>query len=216
MSTKLDRKAMEELLPWYAAGTLDAAETAEIEAALAADPVLRQRLEDAREEMGEAVLDAESLGSPSPRALDLLMARIEAEPRRAAGPLRRLDLGARLAGWLSPRTLGWTAALAALVVVVQAGIIARHIGGSEATYRTASAPQEGGLVVIVAFQPAATAEAIATTLAAARAGIVAGPSAEGLYRLRVGDAGTPPAEARKAADALKADTAVIRLMLPGH
>lgn len=220
MSTTLDRKEIEELLPWYAAGTLDADEAQQVAAALAGDPELRRRLALTREEMGEAVLDAELLGTPSPGALDKLMARIEAEPmrrqRRATG---FLDIGGRLAAWLSPPALGWAAAVAALLVVVQAGVItARFVPSAPTQYGTASAPgaTSAGSFAIVGFQPGATAEAISRVLETAKASIVEGPRPGGLYRVRIGAAGMAKADADRIIATLKAETGTVRLVLPAE
>ncbi len=220
MSTTLDHKEIEELLPWYAAGTLDADEAQQVAEALAGDPELRRRLALTREEMGEAVLDAELLGTPSPGTLDKLMARIEAEParrpRRAAG---LLDIGGRLAAWLSPPALGWAAAAAALLVVAQAGFItARFVAPEPAQYGTASAPEAtaAGHFALVGFQPGATAEAIGRVLETAKASIVDGPRPGGLYRVRIGAAGMAKADADKIIAALKAQTGTVRLVLPAE
>jgi anti-sigma-K factor RskA len=219
MSTTLDRREIEELLPWYAAGTLSPAERRQVEAALAADPELAALLAITHEEMGEAVLDTEQLATPSPKALDKLMAKIEAEPARRRSGLAAFDIGEQLAAWLSPRTLGWAAAAATLLVVAQAGLItARLLPGSPAQYTTASAPEAAaaGRFVIVGFQPGATAEAIARTLEGAGASIVDGPRPGGLYRLRIGAADMAAAEADKAIAALKAQTQTVRLVLPAE
>lgn len=220
MSTTLDRREIEELLPWYAAGTLDADEAQQVAAALAGDPELRRRLALTREEMGEAVLDAELLGTPSPGALDKLMARIDAEPaRRPARAMSLLDIGGRLAAWLSPPVLGWATAAAALLVVAQAGLITTRLVPSAPTqYSTASGPQAtaAGSFALVAFQPNATAEAIAKLLESRKASIVDGPRPGGFYRLRIGEAGMAKADADKAIAALRAETGTVRLVLPAE
>jgi anti-sigma-K factor RskA len=220
MSTTLDRREIEELLPWYAAGTLDADEAQQVAAALAGDPELRRRLALTREEMGEAVLDAELLGTPSPGALDKLMARIEAEPARRPGrAMSLLDIGGRLAAWLSPPVLGWATAAAALLVVVQAGILTtRLVPDAPVQYSTASGPRAtaAGSFALVAFQPDATAQAIAKLLEAKKASIVDGPRPGGLYKLRIGEAGMAKTDADKAIAALRAETGTVRLVLPAE
>jgi hypothetical protein len=170
--------------------------------------------------MGEAVLDAELLGTPSPAALDRLMARIDAEPaRRPARTRSLLDIGGRLAAWLSPPALGWVAAAPALLVVVQAGVItARLVPSAPTQYGTASAPgaAETGRFALVGFQPNATAEAIGRLLEANKASIVDGPRPGGLYRVRIGAADMAKADADKAVAALKAQTGTVRLVLPAE
>jgi hypothetical protein len=56
--------------------------------------------------------------------LAALLARIESEPPRAAAPI---SLGTRIREFfagLSPRTLVWSASAAALVILLQAGLLA--------------------------------------------------------------------------------------------
>jgi len=52
------------LLPWYAAGTLDAKKAARIEAALAGDPALRASLARVEEERAADIQRNEALDSP--------------------------------------------------------------------------------------------------------------------------------------------------------
>ena len=83
IATDPRRRELEELLPFYANDRISAADKARVETALATDPELAARLEIIREDMAETILLNESLGAPSPRALDRLMAGIEAEPQQA-------------------------------------------------------------------------------------------------------------------------------------
>ncbi len=71
------------LLPWYAAGTLQPADKARVEAALATDPALRASLSRIEEEREEDVQLNQSLPPPRSAQLDALMRRIESDaPRR--------------------------------------------------------------------------------------------------------------------------------------
>jgi hypothetical protein len=69
---KLSQGDLEELLPWHAAGTLDATDAAEVERALAADPELARRFALVREELTETILLNVSLGVPSARTMEKL------------------------------------------------------------------------------------------------------------------------------------------------
>ena len=71
------RRELEELLPFYANGRIAEADKGRVETALAADPALAARLDIIRDDMAETVLLNESLGAPSHRALEKLMAEIE-------------------------------------------------------------------------------------------------------------------------------------------
>ena len=78
---------VEMLLPWYAAGTLNARDGRRVEEALASDPELARQYAVIREEYAETIDLNESLGAPSVRAMERLFAAIEAE--EASAPKRR-------------------------------------------------------------------------------------------------------------------------------
>jgi len=186
-----ERSEIEELLPWHAAGTLDRRDTRRVEAALAEDPELTRRYALVRDELGETIHLNETLGAPSARAVDALFAKIDAEPARRQ--VASLKLGARIGEFfagLSPRTLAWSASAAALAIVLQAGLITGIIlkeNGPDG-YETASAPTRvtgEGSYALVRFQPHANAAAIADFLETNKLSIAGGPSAGGLYRVRI-------------------------------
>ena len=107
---------IEALLPWYAAGTLDAHDARRVEDALKHDAALQKQYAVIREEFAETVALNEELGAPSSRALQKLMVAIDAEPARAASPAASQGLGrfARFFASLSPRTVAWSASFGAL------------------------------------------------------------------------------------------------------
>jgi hypothetical protein len=182
---------IELLLPWYAAGTLDARESQQVEAALASDPELAARYEWVRAELEQETLVSEAAGEPSARDVKTLFAKIDALPAQKSRS--SIDLGARVAEFLaalSPRTLAWSAMAAVLAIVLQAGFLAgimvkeKNPGG----YETASAPANvsgEGSYVLLRFQPQASAADVANFLETNKLSIVGGPSAGGLYRVRV-------------------------------
>jgi hypothetical protein len=76
---------IEMLLPWHAAGTLNARDAGRIDEALARDPVLAKQYAAICEECVEIVHCNEGLGAPSARVLLELFAAIDEErPRRLA------------------------------------------------------------------------------------------------------------------------------------
>ncbi|HXZ17550.1 MAG TPA: hypothetical protein VEH77_16580 [Roseiarcus sp.] len=193
------RRALEELLPWYAAGTLSRREAREVEAALAQHPELARRYELVREELAATVQLNETLGAPSAQARERLFAAIDAEPQRRPAPWR--VIGPRLAGLLaglSPRSLAWSASAAALLIFVQLALIGVMLaGGREHIYQPASISEASGgdgAYVLVRFAPQASAEAITKFLAANQASIVGGPAPGGIYRVRVAPAPLARAE----------------------
>jgi hypothetical protein len=131
---------IETLLPWHAAGTLNARDARRVEEALARDPELARQYAVIREEYAETIALNESLGAPSARAMQKLFAAIDAEPARKAGA--SLHLSSRFTGFfasLSPRTLAWSASLGALALLLQAGAIGVVLMKNQsATYQTAS------------------------------------------------------------------------------
>ena len=84
------RHEIEELLPWYAAGTLSGHEVDRVEQALAGDRELAQRYELVRRELAETTRLNEALGAPSVRAMEKLFAAINAEEARVPHRRRRV------------------------------------------------------------------------------------------------------------------------------
>lgn len=178
---------IEALLPWYAAGTLDARETRRVEAALAADPDLVRQYAAIQDEYAETIHLNESLGAPSSSAMQKLFAAIDAEPARAHSNSPRLS--SRISGFfasLSPRTLAWSASLGALALLLQAGVIGTVLmQQQEATFETASyqsspksmtrslAPGRD-VVLFVRFKPDARVSDITALLGSYHASVVGG------------------------------------------
>jgi len=214
MSTRNDeeRRAMEELLPWYAAGTLDRREMRQVEDAIARDPVLARKYEAVLEELATTAELNEALGAPSNRAMEKLFANIDAEPARR--PVRAPGLVERFAlflAGLSPRTLAWSASAAAFLIVLQAGVIGGALINPEAVFRLASGggtASTQGAFALVRFAPGATAADIARLLEANDVSIADGPITGALYRLRAASGDLSREEAMTIIERLRADTAV--------
>lgn len=185
-------EAIEALLPWHAAGTLNARDAARVEEALARDPALARQYEAVREELAEAIHLNENLGAPSSRALDKLFAAIDHEPARKPG--FSFNLSGRVTEFLaslSPRTLAYAAGAAAIAIMLQAGVIGTVLVKDRAggTFQSASfqnAAIAPGAYALVQFAPNAQASDIMAFLGAYEAWIVDGPKA-GMFRVRLGD-----------------------------
>ncbi|MBO0750988.1 MAG: hypothetical protein J2P53_02685 [Bradyrhizobiaceae bacterium] len=184
---RLPADDIEALLPWYAAGTLDAQAAVQVQAALAADAELARRLDLVRAEMAEAVVLNEALGVPSARAAEKLFGAIDLERRtgRAAGR----SLIGRLSAAFSPRAYAFAAGAAILLVVLQAGVITRLALQDRAqpggTYLPASVPStQVGAFAKVKFAPEANMLEVSHFLDERRAEIVGGPH-DGFYRIRI-------------------------------
>ena len=211
---------IEALLPWHAAGTLSRDDAERVEAALARDHELARRYALVREELAETIRLNEALGAPSPRPLERLMTRIDAE---AAGGLARrgsVAVGRWLEGLLlrlAPRTLAWSAAAAAIVILVQAGFLAALFVGSQGhSYRTASVgePATPGSYVLVGFVPQASAADVTKFLETYKASLVEGPRAGGLYRIRIGQGGLSRDQLADIVGRMQQESAVIRFAAP--
>jgi anti-sigma factor RsiW len=186
---------VEMLLPWHAAGTLNARDSRRVEEALAGDPELARQYAVIREEYAETIDLNESLGAPSARAMQKLFAAIDAEPERR--PQALLNVVARFTGLfarLSPRTLAWSASLGALALLLQAGIIGAVLMSNRPTsFQTASlssnepVTRELGVAAppraLVRFAPDARVADITALLDKYQASIVDGAKG-GLFRLQ--------------------------------
>lgn len=152
MSNKLPEQEpgeIEALLPWHAAGTLNARDARRVDEALARDADLARQYEVIREEYAETIALNESLGAPSGRAMQKLFAAIDAEPVRK-DTSKSVSFGSRLSSWfggLSPRTLMAGTAIGCLAIMLQAGVIGSIVmqrgeeGGFRPLSQEAAAPK---------------------------------------------------------------------------
>jgi hypothetical protein len=83
------RREIEELLPWHATGTLSRRDADRVEQALAGDRELARRYDLVLQELAETIHLNETIGAPSPRAMEKLFAAIDAEVADAPRPRRR-------------------------------------------------------------------------------------------------------------------------------
>src|ERR1700760_347594 len=117
---------IETLLPWHAAGTLNARDARRVEEALGRNSELARQYAVIREEYAETIHLNESLGAPSARAMEKLFAAIDAEGAPQRKPGVAFDLRTRLAEFFAgftPRSLALAGGAAALVILLQAGVI---------------------------------------------------------------------------------------------
>jgi hypothetical protein len=198
---------IEMLLPWHAAGTLNARDARRVEEALARDPELARQYAVIREEYAETIHLNESLGAPSTRAMQKLFAAIDAEPaRKPSASLNLASLVSRFFASLSPRTLAWSASLGALALLLQAGVIGAVLMKNQtATYQTASLSTNEPITrdlaartppprALVRFAPDARVADITALLDNYHASIIDGAKG-GLFRLQFGNAAMTKDEA---------------------
>jgi len=189
---------IEVLLPWHAAGTLNARDTRRVDEALARDPELARQYAVIREEYAETISLNESLGAPSARAIAKLFAAIDGEPARA--PSVSLNFRTRIVEFftgLSPRTLAWSASLGALALLLQAGVIgAVLVKNQTSSFQTASLSTNAPITrdlgaaaapyALVRFAPEARVADITALLDSYQAVVTDGAKG-GMFRLQFGN-----------------------------
>lgn len=199
MSKKLleEPSEIEMLLPWHAAGTLNARDARRVEEALAGDPDLARQFAVIREEYAETIHLNESLGAPSARAMQKLFAAIDGEPVRKPSLTSRISAGiAQFFAGLSPRTLAYASGVAAIALLLQAGVIGAVLMKGPSNYQTASlsVKEPASLTrdlgagapprALVRFAADARMSDISALLETYQATIIGG--ANGLFRLQFG------------------------------
>jgi hypothetical protein len=201
MSKKLleEPGEIEMLLPWHAAGTLNARDARRVDEALARDPELAKQYAVIREEYAETIHLNESLGAPSMRAMQKLFDAIDGEPVRKPSVTSRVATRiAEFFGKLSPRTMAWSAGAAALALLLQAGVIGAVLMKNQgSSFQTASLSMNEPATMtrelsagappraLVRFAPEARMADINALLDNYQAAIVGG--ANGLFRLQFGN-----------------------------
>ena len=198
-----EREEIESLLPWHAAGTLSRRDAQKVEQALASDTDLATQYSLIRDELVETIGLNESLGAPSARAMQKLMADIEADAATARRTRSSFNLGEWLSEKLSsfsPRTLAWSASAAALAIVLQAGLLAGMFVNerqSGAAFTTASFPAAHqavkGTEALISFTPQASVAEITKLMQTYKMSIVEGPAGE-IYTVRLAMTGMPKEE----------------------
>jgi len=182
---------IETLLPWYAAGTLRRRDRQRVEDALRYDPALARHADLVREELAETISFNESLGVPSARCMDRLMAAIDAETtaarkRNSAGAVAA-QFSSFIAGF-SPRTLAVAASFAVAAIALQAFLLVSMATRPQTPFETASLNPTvtgHGTFAMVRFAREASAGEITRFLEDYQATLVDGPKPGGFYRVRI-------------------------------
>jgi anti-sigma factor RsiW len=215
-----EREEIEYLLPWHAAGTLSRRDAERVERALASDQELARRFDMVREELSETIHLNESMGAPSARAMEKLFAAIDAEGAYKRKPGFALDLRTKVAEFFAgfaPRTLAFAGAAAALVILLQAGVIGSMVLKGDAGYGVASAPptKVESVDFLVTFSPQASADQMTKFLRDRHATIVDGPRGPAMmYRLRFEANGAPKDETDRVAKELQQSRNIISAEYP--
>ena len=181
---------IEALLPWYAAGTLRRRDRQRVEAALLNEPGLARQAELAREELAETIACNESLGVPTARAMDRLMAAIDEETLAVRKPTSARVVAGRFATFIagfSPRTLAIAASVACLAIALQATVLVSLLTKPAAEQGIAAndTARGRGSYAMVRFAREASAAEITRFLENNQATLVDGPRPGGVYRVRI-------------------------------
>jgi hypothetical protein len=231
-----EREELEALLPWHAAGTLGRKDAQRVDQALKSDIELQRRFALVREEFGETIHLNETLGAPSARAMNKLMAGIEKESGPAKQVTPRFSFGTWLSekfGGFSARTLAYAGTAAAVIIVAQAGLIGsmyRTDGGAEMSYGDTSrgldtpAPNSKlqsketdlavGTFMFIGFVPSATNGDVTSFLENNKLVLVDGPRAGKLYKVRVSANAMSKDQVDALANRLKENRGVVSVVLP--
>ena len=204
-----DRTYIEQLLPWYVTGKLEASERLEVENALKRFPELRAQLELIQSEITNTVKLNEAMAMPRPDATERFMGLVQKDMRRPA-PAKPAPFKG-LMEWLALQLEGpprWAVAAAVLAIVVQTALIgALVVERQESGFHTAGGTEKlaEGTLVLARFSDGVTLAVLTQRLAALGITIVDGPKARGLFTLRVGPDHMPVSERNKKTAALKAN-----------
>ncbi|MFQ5636145.1 MAG: anti-sigma factor family protein [Gammaproteobacteria bacterium] len=201
----MNREEAQKLLPWFAVGALDADEARAVEVHVENSPELQRELAEVRV-LADAVGEV-APGEPAfrPALIDDALRQIDAyenarEARRpqpaspglfgqAVNWLRETLVG----GWVgSPAgaRLAMVAQFALILILGGVLLMPPGPGDGEPAYVTSSAGNvgagsTGGVTIGVVFQPTVTELQMRETLADVGGEIVAGPSRQGSYSIRI-------------------------------
>ncbi|GAB4371314.1 MAG: hypothetical protein Kow00114_32140 [Kiloniellaceae bacterium] len=175
-------EALDLLLPWYVNGTLGAEERRQVEAYLERSSHARDEVELLRQ-LRRQVKDEAIENSPG----ELGLQRLKREIRQAEAQPESSD---RMTGKTITVASFWRplAVAACLAVVIQAGVLVGINSGIVSLDGGVTTASGNAAVLQVTFAPDATEQQIRDVLQAAGASIADGPTALGIYNLRLVDA----------------------------
>lgn len=168
MST--EDKHPEELLPWYVNNTLTEDERSGVEAHL-------KDCERCRNEVAylKAVRSQVKAASEIKMYGELGLKRLMSDIKKEAKTPRRFEFSR----WQS------SIAIAATMIIILQGVILYHFWQQSETITTLSGPMHKGVVLQINFSPNASEAQIRKLLQSVDGSIVDGPSAIGIYRVRL-------------------------------
>lgn len=192
-------EGLDLLLPWYVNGTLEAEEREQIEAYLERNAEARDEVELLRA-LRQQVKEKKFENSPGELGLQRLKRDIKQDSEQHKGSSDKMT------GRVVTVASFWRplAVAACLAVVIQAGVMIGFTGGPGGELEPAGKTIS---VLQVTFAPDATEQDIREVLQAAGASIADGPTALGIYNLRLVDPDATTVE--EALAALRANGTVV-------
>lgn len=192
---KYDAAAFKEMIPLYINGRLSDSERAAFEAALASDPALKQELSEF-EEIAALYPDIEeAIPFPSSdRVFSRIMDNIDAQEKKAASPdgpgvfFEKLTEFIRTT-FFSPRVAWAVAAVQLVLLVTLVGTMPDRQDFK--TLSSGGGTSETALKINIVFEEDAKEKDIRALLNQLDAGIVAGPTANGLYVIEIPQSPSP-------------------------
>ena len=212
---KYDAAALKEMIPLYINGRLSESERAAFEAALASDPALKQELSEFGEIAALYPDIEETIPFPSSdRVFSRIMNNIDAQEKKTASPDGPGVFFEKLTEFI--RTTFFSPRVAWAVAAVQLVLLVTLVGTMPDTqdFKTLSSggvTSETVLKINIVFEEDAKEKDIRALLNQLDAGIVAGPTANGLYVIEITQSPSPD-------DVLKVlvDSKLIRLAEPKY
>jgi hypothetical protein len=197
---------LNELLPWYANGTISATDRSWVDAQLAAHPEVAAQLRWYQSLQGRI---RENTPAVAPDiGFDRAMSMIRAEDRiRAARRDMQPSLGSRITDWLARFGLTPALAAAAAIVVVQGSMMLGMMSTmdeqwSEIRSLKGTAAPAATPLLRVSFKPDTREEEIRLLLAGIGGSLVGGPGRLGDYYIR------PEGQAANALEKIKANAII--------
>lgn len=189
MRSEEDHLRIRELLPWYANGTLGAAEAARVKAHLAGCLTCRQELARCREMSTGLKSRDEDVWRPSPTHWAQVLETVEAaEARPAARWRNRIET---LRSWLigTPRPVRWALALQTTLIALLSLAVLLPAPQHFETLSRDERSTEPGVALRIVFTEDITERELRELLHGAQASIVQGPSPLGVYTIELAPAG---------------------------
>lgn len=220
----LTHREIEELLPWYANGTLTLAETATVAQHLDHCPSCRMALEQCSVFATHGHSPAEDPWQPPVGHFDRLMTeidRLSPSPAAAQPTQARASLRQRVIDWFwaTPSPVRWTLAFESLAVAALAAVVWLPMAPTTEThYETLSRGEDHPAMTViqvrVVFADRLTIGDLQTLLDDIDGQLVAGPSALGVYTVALAPGDSTPATALSHALAVLRAHPQVRLAEP--